>query len=326
MVCLKTIFIGIAPWRSRLWRHGDPGGPSGPSVDTAGKPPPPPPITTGGKIAYVQAPSQTGLDEYTITTANPDGTGSTLLTAGLTPEWSPQGGRIAFTREHGLSVINADGTGLTTITTPVPFGSGTSNDTHPSWTAVGTKLVWVRHPFDDPCGGVVMEADVTSGEVRQLWPPTDPSDPNYDPQPWLNNRWMWAFCSPDGKHIAVDLVTETAHHGTQFLDVTNPTTPVLSKVVPNMRQVAWNRANPLEVAYRHDPTPSGIHVGTLNFFTDPPTVSGERLLVSGTRPTWSHRRTTRASSTSPTHRLVLTAAMVHWTSGGFRLRAALRST
>jgi Tol biopolymer transport system component len=52
--------------------------------------------------------------ESSIYAVKPDGTGRTKLTAGSTPEWSPDGRKILFTRSFGnddLYVMNADGSG-----------------------------------------------------------------------------------------------------------------------------------------------------------------------------------------------------------------------
>ena len=44
--------------------------------------------------------------------ANADGTGERHLTAGASPRWSPDGSRIAFTRDGQIFVVNEDGSGL----------------------------------------------------------------------------------------------------------------------------------------------------------------------------------------------------------------------
>lgn len=49
------------------------------------------------------------------------------------PTWSPDGSKIAFTRTGALTVINVDGTGMTTV--PAPLGAG-----EPDWSPDGTRI------------------------------------------------------------------------------------------------------------------------------------------------------------------------------------------
>lgn len=107
-----------------------------------------------GRIAF--ASSQTASpDDLALFTIEPDGTGKTQLThpsdgIDTGPNWSPDGRRIAFTHSAGnyeapiidLYVVNADGTGLTQVT------SGPGNDVDVAWSPAGTRLAFVRAP---PC-------------------------------------------------------------------------------------------------------------------------------------------------------------------------------
>ncbi|MEV0646632.1 hypothetical protein AB0I28_15345 [Phytomonospora sp. NPDC050363] len=75
-----------------------------------------------------------------ISVVNADGTGLTGLTAGRSPIFSPDGTKIAFTRFNGknnLWVMNADGTGQTQLT----FAAGTFGMYTPDWSPDGTRLV-----------------------------------------------------------------------------------------------------------------------------------------------------------------------------------------
>jgi TolB protein len=90
-------------------------------------------------------------DVYTV---NPDGSGSTALTRDDTssqPAWSADGERIAFMKvpfpQPGncesqcadIYVMNADGTGLTKVT------SGNSYDFSPAWSPDGSKIVFASY-------------------------------------------------------------------------------------------------------------------------------------------------------------------------------------
>jgi TolB protein len=90
-----------------------------------------------------------------IFTVNPDGSGRSALTDAPgfnnSPSWSPDGRRIAFSRESGdfggpaphLVVMNSDGTGLTDVTEGI----------QPAWSPNGTKLAFVRLPSCFPSPG-----------------------------------------------------------------------------------------------------------------------------------------------------------------------------
>jgi dipeptidyl aminopeptidase/acylaminoacyl peptidase len=83
----------------------------------------------------------------TIVTANPDGSnrrtvvGPTNGTSAHEPAWSADGTKIAFSNKlggsGGIMVVNADGTGLTRVTSDV-------NDGEPAWSPDGTKLAFIH--------------------------------------------------------------------------------------------------------------------------------------------------------------------------------------
>ena len=62
--------------------------------------------------------------------ANADGTGERHLVAGASPRWSPDGSRIAFTRDGQIYVVNEDGSGLERVA----LGNGVA------WSPDGTRL------------------------------------------------------------------------------------------------------------------------------------------------------------------------------------------
>jgi TolB protein len=74
---------------------------------------------------------------------NADGSAQTRLTsanpaADLGPAWSPDGSKIAFSREDDIYVMNAGGSGQTPLTT------GGAADVEPSWSPDGSKIAFTR--------------------------------------------------------------------------------------------------------------------------------------------------------------------------------------
>jgi Tol biopolymer transport system component len=132
-----------------------------------------------------------------IWTMNPDGTDPLNLTADfdgadIVPAWSPDGSRIAFTRDPGtpeppaeaeIWLMGADGSNKTQLT------DNNADDVAPAWSPSGRRIVFARDP--DGSGPEdaelwVMRAD--GSRERQL---TDNDADDFEP--------AW---SPDGRRIA----------------------------------------------------------------------------------------------------------------------------
>ena len=80
--------------------------------------------TGTSRIAFIREPYRRGYDGV-LWAMNPDGSGHRKLAPGNPGmRWSPDGQKIAFVGSwrigHGLYVMNADGSGLERLTTPVP--------------------------------------------------------------------------------------------------------------------------------------------------------------------------------------------------------------
>jgi TolB protein len=115
-----------------------------------------------------------------------DGGNPTALgIAGAHPRWSPDGGRIAFTGPDGISVINADGSGATTLV----------EGADPDWSPDGTHIAFDRVErsqcvFDLFCPASIYVMDADGSGVKVVARNAGSADRLEDPD--------W---SPDGKQI-----------------------------------------------------------------------------------------------------------------------------
>jgi Tol biopolymer transport system component len=131
---------------------------------------------------------------------NADGTGVTQLTSGAprsgNPAWSPDGARIAYKGADAIRVMNADGSD----DQPVPNTAGT--DVYPpAWSPDGTQLAFGRD-------GRIYAVRTDGAELRQITTPEAP----YDAGP------AW---SPDGRRIAFGGLAGTATTGPYGIVIVN---------------------------------------------------------------------------------------------------------
>jgi Tol biopolymer transport system component len=158
-------------------------------------------LPANGRIAFVEADR--------IYTMNPDGTGRTQLSdegADSRPAWSPDGTRLAFVhaavvpdpsggvatlfagRDSEITLVNADGMGLTNLT------GNPATDTDAAWSPDGSMIAFSSDRSDgnretcDFCDFDIYVMNADGSGVRQLT-----SGPDQDVSP------TW---SPDGSKIA----------------------------------------------------------------------------------------------------------------------------
>jgi TolB protein len=124
----------------------------------------------GTKIAFMSG--RDGNNE--IYTMNPDGSNQTNLTNNVAhdeqPDWSPDGTKIAFTRGFNLFTMNADGTGVTQLTS-------FSSNGDPAWSPDGTKIAFVGaapdiHVMNADGSNPTNITNSAANEGRPDWQPT----------------------------------------------------------------------------------------------------------------------------------------------------------
>jgi TolB protein len=142
---------------------------------------------TNGRIAFVRSAGAGPLEEVFM--ANPGGPVPGLavnlsgdpLTSDTAPSWSPDGDRIAFSRDSGgdaeLWKVRTDGSDLTQLT------NNAAEDWEAAWSPDGTRIAFARGGDQDDglplhIHAVILAtgttSQVTSGKVQDLMPSWQP--------------------------------------------------------------------------------------------------------------------------------------------------------
>jgi len=110
----------------------------------------------GSRLAFVRQEVSTDSNRPGIWTMSADGSNQKRLIVGTDPAWSPDGTKIAFGRETGgISVINADGSGLRDLTSYF-------RDSRPDWSPDGSMLAFSSATSQNPNEVRVMNSDGTN--------------------------------------------------------------------------------------------------------------------------------------------------------------------
>lgn len=150
-----------------------------------------------GKIVYADDPGR-------IQVINADGTGQTQLTAGGSildddPVYSPDGSKIAFSRQRGfqtdICVMNADATNVVTVISG--DGPPQNSNRHPSWSPDGSKFV-----FTSNRGGSGSEIWMANADGSGLVKLTTSIQKGSDGQGPIFSLDFGPAWSPDGSKIA----------------------------------------------------------------------------------------------------------------------------
>lgn len=247
-----------------------------------------------GRIVFLQEAPEAGTSgasggfhpQYQLFAMNVDGTEVVQLTdlsaafpAGIEgPEWSPDGSRIAFDGEaddgHAhIFAVNADGTGLTQIT------SGDGDEIDATWSPDGTQLAVERQRSPSEPTGIAI-VDVATGELRMI---TENPIDGYDAFP------AW---SPDGTRIAFARSPGDQQYPWSAVFVVDVDGRGMQRVTPrglNAYRPAWS-PDGTQIIFNSNDTPERIQDAEIYIVASDG--SGLRRLTheenaSAFRPTWS---------------------------------------
>jgi len=193
-----------------------------------------------GKVAFAATKVVEGQLEQRIYVINGDGTGQAQLTTGTaradtSPEWSPDGAKIAFESWRGsgpnVYVMNADGSDEIALT-----NNFLSLD--PTWSPDGTKIAFAH--MDGP--GNEMDIYVMNADGSGRAPLTTPDDFIDDGQPaWSPDGTKLAFTSFSGGDRDIHIINADGSGRTAVTtDGAQDTSPAFS---PDGRKIAFERSD-----------------------------------------------------------------------------------
>ena len=200
----------------------------------------------GKQIAYIGTSDLADPDHAEgIHIVNVDGSGFYRLPGSpgflTSVDWSPDGSKFVYSNGAVISVINADGTGITPLTTVQMTNDGPTRDTEPHWSPDGTRIIFTRSTTNSNAI-YAMNADGTN--IGQFF----------------NFFGLQADWSPDGLAIVFQQGNEicTANtNGTNFKCVTNN---IYYEFDPHWQELPASSPTPSPT-----PTPSFIHFAASSF-------------------------------------------------------------
>lgn len=143
-----------------------------------------PTVSAAGKIAFTR---WTKSSKYAIFVVNSPGAAPTQVTNGpsdYSPDFSPDGSRIAFTHgAHDIGMVGAGGGPITVLSVPTPSGDEYSYVESPVFSPDGSKLAFERtvYPFVGKSEHSVVTMGVDGSGLTQIL--TGASGPSWQPIP-----------------------------------------------------------------------------------------------------------------------------------------------
>jgi Tol biopolymer transport system component len=155
-----------------------------------------------GRIAFwriSQAPHGNGFKD-TIYTVTKRGTHPRALTSGCCsnsdPDWSPNGKRVAFSRNDRIFTMRANGTGLRRLTKGRRFHGKHFDDFGPAWSPSGKRLVFWRSYKTPKSPSDLFTIRADGSKLRSLKTANlDESEPSWSPN---GNRIAFAATESHG--------------------------------------------------------------------------------------------------------------------------------
>jgi TolB protein len=178
---------------------------------------------------------------------NADGSNVTFLIHGSEPTWSPDGQRIAFTRDGNIHIMNADGTNMTPLTDfrwnpPRPFSAR-----WPAWSPDGGRIVFVaQHPGSEGGNEIYVINTDGSGLTRLTNSLGDDWGPTWSPDgqkiAFFSFRDAYGTTDPSNSEIYVmnsDGSSQTRITYNPTIDTTRPGADEDPTWSPDGRQIAF---------------------------------------------------------------------------------------
>jgi Tol biopolymer transport system component len=300
---LRRAPLGLAALFPLVASCRDVGGPAArpPSEPTAPAPPAPPaasasdamiflatadgtvtgPLTRGHAPAW--APDGRRIAFYrsdgAVYVVDVDGSGERRLAEGHWPAWSPDGRRIVFTNRDGISVMNADGSGVTTLVRRefAPSWDVATAVGEPSWSPDGRRIAFLHYDVDHGSSLGVFVVNVDGSDVRSVATAAPRSGGPGKPS-WSPDGSRLAFADWDGQ---VGITVRDVRGGAPDVRYRDPAG------VGYVDSPAW-APDGRSLAFTVPVLSRGMPSGRGDVWTMPVAGGGARMLIrDGAHPAWS---------------------------------------